>query len=80
VGDCLGGAEMRPGDYGAEVDEHGAVEEEIEYLWEVCCFCFVGEPAIPGETVAGAEGDEEVVDAEGAADADGEEGEEQVED
>ena len=74
------GGEVAPGDDGAEVDEHGGVEEEVEDLGQFGLARLHGEPAVRGEAVAGAEGDEEVVDAEGGADADGEEGEEEVED
>lgn len=42
-------------------------------------FSLVGKPAVEGEAGAGAEGDEEVVDAKGGADAGGEEGEQEVE-
>ena len=71
---------MPPGDDGAEVDEHGRVEEEVDDLGEFGLARLHGEPAVRGEAVAGAKGDEEVVDAKGGADADGEEGEEEVED
>ena len=52
-----------PGDEGAEIDEHGGVEEEVENLREMGGAGFSSEPAVGGETVAGAEGDEEVIDA-----------------
>ncbi len=76
----LRGAEEPPRDDGAEVDEHARVEEQVEDVGQVGFARLVGEPAVPGEAVAGAEGDEEVVHAEGGADADGEDGEEEVED
>ena len=71
--------EIGPREDGAEVDEHGGVEEEVEDVREVCFFCFCGEPAVPGKAGASAEGDEEVIEAEGGAEADREDGEEKVE-
>ena len=71
---------LLPGDGGAKVDEHAGVEEEVEDVGEVGFARFLREPAVPGEAVAGTEGDEEVVYAEVAGDADCEDGEEEVED
>ena len=69
-----------PGDDGAKVDEHGGVEQQIEDLGQVGGVGFAGEPAVVGEAVARAEGDEKVVYAQGGADSHGEDGEEEVED
>ena len=66
------GAEVGPGDAGAEVDEHGGVEQQVDDVGQVGGLCFAREPAVPGEARAGAEGDEEVVRPERAAEADGE--------
>lgn len=76
----LRGAEASPRDDGAEVDEHARVEEQVEDVGQVGFARLVGEPTVPCEAVAGAEGNEEIVHAECGADADGEDGEEEIED
>ena len=63
--------EVLPRDDGAKINEHGGIEEEVEDLREVGGFGFVSEPTVPGEACAGAESDEEIVEAEGGADSDG---------
>ena len=73
-------SEMVPGNDGADVDEHAGVEDEIEDGGQLGLAHLLPEPAIPGEAVARPERDQEVVHAQGTADADREHGEEEVED
>lgn len=72
--------EALPGDDGAKVDEHGGVEEQVEHVGELDLLRLGGEPAVPGEGGAGAEADEKVVRSQRTADADAEDGQEEVED
>ena len=66
-----------PGDHGAEEDEEGRVDHEVDDDGERGVF---GRGvAAMGEAAARAEGDEEVVDADGGGEADAEYGGEEVE-
>lgn len=71
--------ELFPGDDRPKVYEHGGVEDEFEDVGERSFFGLVGEPAVRGKCAACAKGYEEVVQAQGRADTDAEEGEKEVE-
>ena len=68
------GGEEAPRDDRAKIDEHAAVEEEIEDVGKVCLTGFLRKPAVPCKAVACAECNKEVVNAEGGGNADAEEG------
>ena len=69
-----------PRDDGPEIDEHAAIQQQIQDLRYVRRMRLPREPPIVRKAVPGSKRDQEVVNPQGAAEADGEDGEQEIED
>lgn len=72
--------ECFPGHDGAQIDEHGRVEQKVSDIWEMRIFDLLAEPAVASKAVASSESYQEIVRPEDAAYADAEDCEKQIED
>jgi len=72
--------ECFPGHDGAQIDEHGRVEQKVSDIWEMRVLDLLAEPAVASKAVASSESYKEIVRAKDAAYADAKNCEKQIKD